>query len=97
MVHWQVASYPQVMQQLSQGNSEKARYSQVTGTVIHWHSHGHKQERPTARRAPQAARPGRGLGRGAREGTWKPDPAWCVGSLWGARVSGRQPDRPGVQ
>jgi len=34
-----VASYPQVMQQLSQGNSEKARYSQVT--VIH--SHGLKQ------------------------------------------------------
>jgi hypothetical protein len=34
-----VASYPQVMQQLLQGNSEKARYSQVT--VIH--SHGLKQ------------------------------------------------------
>jgi hypothetical protein len=34
-----VASYPQVMQQLLQGNSEKARYSQVT--VIH--SHGPKQ------------------------------------------------------
>ncbi len=33
-----VASYPQVMQQLSQGNSEKACYSQVT--VIH--SHGLK-------------------------------------------------------
>ncbi len=33
-----VASYPQVMQQLSQGNSEKASYSQVT--VIH--SHGLK-------------------------------------------------------
>ncbi len=34
-----VVSYPQVMQQLSQGNSEKAHYSQVT--VIH--SHGLKQ------------------------------------------------------
>ena len=34
-----VASYPQVMQQQLQGNSEKAHYSQVT--VIH--SHGLKQ------------------------------------------------------
>ncbi len=34
-----VASYPQVMQQLSQGNSEKARYSQVT--VIHSHGLEH--------------------------------------------------------
>ena len=34
-----VASYPQGMQQLSQANCEKARYSQVT--VIH--SHGLKQ------------------------------------------------------
>ena len=38
-----VASYPQVMQQLLQGNSEKARYSQVT--VIH--SHGLKQDMTT--------------------------------------------------
>jgi hypothetical protein len=35
-----VASYPQVMQQLLQGNSEKARYSQVT--VIHSHGLKHK-------------------------------------------------------
>ncbi len=35
-----VASYPQVMQQLSQGNSEKARYSQVT--VIHSHGLKHR-------------------------------------------------------
>ncbi len=34
-----VVSYPHLMQQLSQGYSEKARYSQVT--VIH--SHGLKQ------------------------------------------------------
>ena len=41
-----VASYPQVMQQLLQGNSEKARYSQVT--VIHSHGLKHCRAAPRA-------------------------------------------------